>query len=62
MSAKGAPREIANSLHHYIVAFSLFKFEERQMSLQIDTSSNIIMMIGELFDCFGKMGPLKSKE
>lgn len=37
MSARGAPREIANSLRHNIVAFSLFKFEEREMSLQIDT-------------------------
>lgn len=54
MSAKRTPMDVANSLHHFHVALSLFKFEGREMTIQIGTSSNIIMMIDELIDFVGK--------
>lgn len=43
------------------VALSLFEFEEREMSIQTDKSSNIIMTSGELVDFFGQVGHLKLK-
>lgn len=62
MLAKITQRERAYLLHYFGVALSLFEFEEREMSIQTDTSSNIIMTSGELIDFFGKVGHLKLKE